>query len=76
MRDPKKFNPFSKLFNNLTEQMLIVKQDPGLAKQLQEEAKILDAEYERKKRTRTLGEFNEMTRDGKVQFIQAGGEIV
>ena len=70
-----KVNPFAKQHFNLTEQMIVTREDPTLAKQLEAEAVHLDAELERKQKTRTVAEFNELDKDGKINFIRGGGEV-
>ena len=75
MRDPKYFNPFSKKYYNMTEQMVVTKENPELAKQLKAAAVHLDAELERKQKTRTVAEFNELDKAGKINFIRRGGEV-
>jgi hypothetical protein len=72
--DDKK-NPFTKRDWNLTEQMVLTKEDPEKAKQLQAEAHFLDSERERMRRRRSLSEFNLLSAAEKVQFIRDGGEV-
>jgi hypothetical protein len=69
-------NPFTKKHFNMDNQAIIYKQDPALFDKLKAEAIHLDAEEERKRRTRTLAEFNEMDIAGKVKFIQNNGEVI
>jgi len=68
-------NPFSKKFFNLTEQMKIEKSDPDLAQKLKVQAAGLDAEEERKKNTRSLDEFNALSKEQKIAFISSGGVV-
>ena len=69
-------NPFTKRDFNLTEQMILTKENPELAAQLRAEAHFLDAERERLRRRRSLIEFNKLTAAEKVRFIRDGGEVV
>jgi len=68
-------NPWAKKTFNLTQQMMIEKADPKLAQKMKQEASELDAEERRKTHTRSLAEFNEMDKDGKINFIRDGGEV-
>jgi hypothetical protein len=68
-------NPFCKKYFNLTEQGRILKEDPAAVERLKKEAAELDRKDERQGKTRTLVEFNELDRDGKIQFIEGGGII-
>ena len=69
-------NPFTKQNFNLTEQMKVTREDPSLADQLKVEALAIDAENDRKTRTRTLDEFNSLSTNQKLEFIKNNGEIV
>ena len=68
-------NPFKKRDFNLTEQMILQKEDPERAAQLRAEAHFLDSERERMRRRRSLSEFNLLSTPEKVAFIRSGGEV-
>ena len=75
MQKPEK-NPFAKATFNLTEQGRIYQSDPELCEVLRKEAVLIDQEDERRKKTRTLSEFNQLDRAGKIQFLHNGGTVV
>ena len=75
LSDVKERNPFTKKYLNLTKQAGLLQTDPKLYEQLKATAPGIDAEEDRKKKTRSLQEFNELDTAQKVRFIQSGGEI-
>ena len=68
-------NPFTKRDWNLTQQMILQKEDPERAEQLRAEGHFLDSERERMRRKRSLSEFNLLNATEKVRFIRDGGEV-
>jgi hypothetical protein len=68
-------NPFCKKYFNLTEQGRMLKEDPAGAERLRTEAAELDRKDERQEKTRTVAEFNELDREGKIRFIEGGGIV-
>jgi len=68
-------NPFSRHDFNLTEQMKIARENPSMAEKMRTEAAQLDAEETRKKNTRSLDEFNALSKEQKITFISNNGEV-
>ena len=69
-------NPFAKRTWNLTQQMILTKENPEKAAQMAAEAHFLDSEHERLKTKRSLVEFNKLTAGDKIKFIKNGGVVV
>jgi len=68
-------NPFSRKDFNLTEQMKIARENPSMAEKMRTEAAQLDAEETLKKNTRSLDEFNALSKEQKITFISNNGEV-
>jgi hypothetical protein len=69
-------NPFVKGRENLDEQARLLREEPEMYAKLKAAAPGIYAEEQRKLRTRTLNEFNQMDANQKIAFINQGGEVI